>query len=496
MNLAELSVNKFKNKKFLAILLAFILLLAEVLAIAEFSANGVISFWPVLMGALALLGLLILLPDFSEKVSSIQKLLLFLTVAAGFIGPAFLEVSLGPINLFPYRILLILVWLLFFTSLIFTRGRLDISHLKVRPYFYYLAAWLLYSILSLLWALDKGAALREITFLFLAFSVMFFVTYYLSDLDSLRLVYSLWLVMMIVLFPVGFWEIITGHHLSISALAHTSHPVKRFMPSAFFHNPNDFATSLALGLTFTLGFIRYHRTVVGRFTGASIFVVGLFLLTRTFSRANLLALLAGIAFWLLFLINIKDKLKVVVIVGLIAALVWVAFPDIAQSIFGTIQTQLISLVEGVSKPSSQRSMWTRFNLMRNALFFFTNSMGFGVGAGNSVYYMENFSIYSTYGISDLHNWWLHILTNYGLLVFLGYLIFYFSLLGNLLRAHRKLSEATEKMFCEVAIVGLVVFSIANMSSSSIMALKPHWLFFAFALAFLNYLRLKEARSTS
>ena len=40
------------------------------------------------------------------NIENIQKILLYITIIAGFIGPAFLVFPFGPIHIFPYRILL------------------------------------------------------------------------------------------------------------------------------------------------------------------------------------------------------------------------------------------------------------------------------------------------------------------------------------------------------------------------------------------------------
>jgi hypothetical protein len=49
------------------------------------------------------------------------------------------------------------------------------------------------------------------------------------------------------------------------------------------------------------------------------------------------------------------------------------------------------------------------------------------------------------------------------------------------------------MVCEALLVSLVGFLFASISSSSIMAFKPQWLLFAFALTYLNYFRNREEK---
>jgi teichuronic acid biosynthesis protein TuaE len=94
------------------------------------------------------------------------------------------------------------------------------------------------------------------------------------------------------------------------------------------------------------------------------------------------------------------------------------------------------------------------------------------------------------GRANAHNWWIEILANYGIFIFAGYLIFFFSLLINLWRTWATLQDRTEKMLCEALLLGCITFIFAAISSSSIIALRPQWIFFGFALAFLNYCRLQ------
>jgi len=124
----------------------------------------------------------------------------------------------------------------------------------------------------------------------------------------------------------------------------------------------------------------------------------------------------------------------------------------------------------------------------NVPIFVFKTFGFGVGAGNVGYYMENFATYDTYGTTDVHNWWLEILGNYGIAIFVGYVLFYGYLLVNLYKARHFLTSSFQRMSCEAFLVALVAFPISSLSSSSILGILPQWMFFGFALAFLNTLR--------
>ena len=116
-----------------------------------------------------------------------------------------------------------------------------------------------------------------------------------------------------------------------------------------------------------------------------------------------------------------------------------------------------------------------------------------MGAGNIEWNIKSFSPYYVGGLSNVHNWWLEVLADYGIFIFAGFLFFYFKLNRDLWRIWNKNAVGIEKILCESLFLSLIGFSIASVSPSSIMSFAPFWLLFGFALAFLNYYRLKEVR---
>jgi teichuronic acid biosynthesis protein TuaE len=463
------------------------------ITIGRFSVFGVIPLNDLLLsiGILILLFFLGLVD--AKDISPLQRILVYLTIFAGFLGPAFFSFSLGSIHLFPYRIFLFLLWFLFLWDFFITKGqKLNMSHIKTKIYLQFLFFWFIYAVVSTVWAADKYAAIREIIFLFMAFSLIFFIVYYFNNYKYLYRFYLLWILVLAALIPIGILEVTTGYHLSVSKFVHTTKPQFMFLPTTVFYNPNDFATYLSLSLPFSLTFMRYQSGIFRRLIGATLFFLGIFLLISTRSRANYFAFLIGIAFWLLFLLKGSDKLKVSVAIILIVSLLFMVFPSKINASLELVINQFKSIFEELSHQGLS-SLSIRINLLRNALFFVYSTFGLGVGAGNSMYYIENFRIYETGGILNLHNWWMEVLTHYGVIVFVLYLIFFLGIFFNLYHIYRNLNTSGEKMICEALLLGLVSFPFSSLSSSSIMSLKPHWLFFAFSLAFLNYQRFKSER---
>ena len=371
------------------------------------------------------------------------------------------------------------------------KGRLKLSHFKVKRYLQFLALWLFYVFFSMTWAANKGYALKNIILLFLGISIVFFLVHYFQDLKQLKWLYWLWLLIFIALITVGVWEATTGNHLYISGSYGEERSRFRFAPTAVFHNQNDFAGYIALTLPMVLAWIRYCPKLIGRVIGVFISIVGLWLLILTTSRSCYIAVFTGLFFWFLFLLRWKEKIKALALATFLCILLVVAFPNKTQNILKMIQIQADSIATIIFQNEDIGTLYVRLNLIKNALYFTAKTAGFGVGAGNVEHYMEEFKIYPVNDITNVHNWWIENLANYGVFIFTGYLIFYFSLFFHLWRVYKKVGNRTEKMLCEGLLVGLVSFVMASISSSSIIAFRPQWIFIGFALAFLNYFRLKQ-----
>lgn len=442
------------------------------------------------MAIIGLIFFLCLFIPLRKKVQSLeiintQKFLLYLSIISGFIGPSFFVINLGPFSLFPFRIFLICLWVLFIFYYLFNRGKADLSGIKIKNYLLFLFIWLAYAAISILWAVETSFAIREIVFLFMAVSIIFFTVYFIISIGDLKKFYRIWLIMFSLLIPVGIWEVITGNHLPVSKLFMTTHLKIRFLPSTVFANPNDYATFIVLSIPFIISFIRYSNRIIARVLGSLILFIGLVLLFATFSRANYLALAVAFIFWFIFLLKPLSKFKFLILLCVVIISLLIISPVKLERGIGILNQQIGSLGE------KKGSVEVRLNLAKNVSFFLLDSYGFGVGAGNITYIMDKYKVFYTKNISNVHNWWLELLANYGFLFFGSYLIFYFSIMFSLWKIYKRLEHPAQKMICEALLVSLVSFSIASVSSSSIIAFQPMWLLFAFALAFINYARYEK-----
>jgi teichuronic acid biosynthesis protein TuaE len=147
--------------------------------------------------------------------SRIEKICCYLTFISGFFGVAFFPIDLGPFTLFPYRVLLVLLWGLFCARML-VQGKIVLPLSRIRPYMAFLGIWTAYAVISLGWAAAKGDAIRYLIFLLFGISPIFFAVKYFRDYQDLKRLYMIWFGIFCLLILVGFWEHMTGQHLPVS----------------------------------------------------------------------------------------------------------------------------------------------------------------------------------------------------------------------------------------------------------------------------------------
>lgn len=419
---------------------------------------------------------------------TIGKMICYLVIITGFFGVAIFSIDLGSFTLFPFRIFLFLLWILFLGHTLFNKGKIDFLKNKIQWYFIFLAFWVGYGLLSLTWSASLTLAVRNIIFLLMGISVIFFSVYYFKKIEDLQKVQWIWFVIFSVLVILGFWEHLTGQHLMISKFYLSTNENIMFIPTGVFHNENNYATFLALGIPFVISLFRNNDRILFRFLGIETVAGAIYLIVVTGSRANILAVLLELTIFLL-LIDKKQRIKLIFTLLICLVILIIFLPDSIQGFFPTIYRET-GLTVSQTKLNSG-SLFQRVNLIRNGIYFLFSKAGFGVGAGNFEYYMSNFAIYDTEGYINPTNWWLEILVNYGIFIFVGYIIFYLSIIWKLRKIYYEKPSRNEKIICEGLLVSLIGFSFASISPSSMIVFRPQWLLFAFALTYLNYIHNKE-----
>ena len=213
---------------------------------------------------------------------------------------------------------------------------------------------------------------------------------------------------------------------------------------------------------------------------------GIFLLINSGSRGNLVALALSLVAanhllapgkWKAFR-NVLAMVTALVVLYFVLANTQPALHYQLKRQYRIARHHLVSL-EHVGREDSARMI-----LSRNAFQELHKHSLLGVGAGNAEEHMKAYRT-ETFQILALHNWWLEILVNYGIFIFVLYIVFIFRLLFQLYLVAVRAGPGVLKVVAESALVGLAGFPIAAVSSSSLVYSRVMWIFFGFALCAVN-----------
>jgi len=211
-------------------------------------------------------------------------------------------------------------------------------------------------------------------------------------------------------------------------------------------------------------------------------VGGGIILLFTTSRANYAAIIISTLFWFVAFTGIVQKFRFLLGGLILLTVVLVNLNEQSWFYLQFVWEDLSVLSEG----TQDSGLDVRSNLIKSALYYTIATFGFGVGAGNIEYYLANFPIHETGPITNIHNWWLENLANYGFIFMSLYFAFFFSLFYSLWKVRTHSPYVEIKSMAEAMICLLVAFPISSISSSSLIAFNPHWLIFGFMLALINF----------
>ncbi|CAN0443741.1 unnamed protein product, partial [Phaeothamnion confervicola] len=208
---------------------------------------------------------------------------------------------------------------------------------------------------------------------------------------------------------------------------------------SLFGNQNNFATFLSLSLPYLAVLPVVFRDVRLRAIGLAGGGLALIFILLTGSKSGLLS--AGIVvIGLLVLVGSDRRARGrLVAAGAIAALaVAIVVPAVLGS--GPVKldqrtvTKLNFSVLASQAESGQGSGAVRGALLDDGLAIVAESNGLGVGAGNAEVRVRALADFP--GVANLHNWWLEVLVNGGVVGFALYLLFFLTLLRRQVRVAR------------------------------------------------------------
>ena len=406
--------------------------------------------------------------------------LLMSLIITSFFAAQIFTIDLGAFQLSLFRILLFVLVIAVFI----TKKRYEsipiISKDNNNYSIIFMVIWFIYSYVSFIWTKDLYEWLRITYFIGSGVLCIVIFSFYIKTNDLIYKAFKVIMLMVFVQSIIGWYEIITrNYYFMEQTKENIQHYVNGFerIPIAMLGNPNDFATLMLVGVfvSYIIYSIEKHKMI--KLISIVMMISFAILVIVTDSRANIIGLIISVTFFIL--VKVKQKWKILLYLCGFLAFLFMISPSFVTSIRNAIIdiTYLRTDVENAGDI-------IRLNLLKNAVYFLKESGWFGVGAGSVDYLMTTSGIYFTKNVTNIHNWWIEILSVYGIGIFLGYIIFYIKLFIDMMKIYRNYPNNIQTKSIALAIMCYQVgFIIGSISSSSNLYTEWLWIFWAVCVAF-------------
>ena len=357
------------------------------------------------------------------------------------------------------------------------------------PIIMFLAVWLIESAVSVLWAPDKMLALQYVYYIFLILCSCILFHYFLFRENFEAFSHAMVLILLLCNL-VAFWEVKTGNHLFPDYL---STPVRmrvlKYVPCAFFWNPNGLATYIIQIIPFSFVCINSPKRWVRIISWFNL-IASFFSICAAQSRTQIILI---IVMYLFFAIISRKKtiIKFGVFAIAVGMLLYFVYPDFNKLIDDAMKSvtgdSIVSSLNGEGE-----SLNTRVNLMKNAGYILLDTFGFGIGAGCHRAVMAQYSAlyFDTYGILVMHNLLGELLVDYGIVMAIAFLTTIVVSCRSLHRIYKSDAEENIRLFAVMLELSLALMIICGLSSSSLLQSTSMWFTFCFTSAFVNLYKVK------
>ncbi|MBS7530680.1 O-antigen ligase family protein [Hazenella sp. IB182353] len=447
------------------------------------------------------------------------EVLFYLMVAFALLGPS-VGIAITPdFKLTFFRVAFLLLAGVLIIRLV-THKKIETSDLHpVRWYFAFFGFWFVYSLISLTWVADMKMGIRYTVFLGmmlpLALSFPYFIKTEKVYWRMLKILFGVFAV--IATFPL--FESITYIHLPSSRYyGYIDNPTI----TSVFNNQNDLATAMTILIPYLItALYMLNIKVKHKVMIYSVLVLSLFTLFATASRSNtsfvlpliLLTLIASVPFTVnRRKITLKHVGISIVLTGLAIVLVsgisMVALSEKARDAINVKLGSTGDFLDDVKNAATNQdenyenksgeSAAERTELIFSGLEFLQKSHYMGVGAGNTEAWMGT----KDFETVNIHNWWMEVLVNYGVFVFVLYMALYLWMLWRLwkIASHKNSHVVSQSLrYGAVAtLISLIGFFIGGMAPSTAIHYTPMWCIYGIGLAVivLGEKQLKQKENLS
>ncbi len=385
--------------------------------------------------------------------------IIFLT----FMGTNFLKFNINGINFNLAKIYMLIPIVFLIADIIREKGlKLKINAKSIKYCVIYLIIWGIYSVLTIYRNEDVKSYLIENFFLCIGtLDILFFIKHVNIEKSKNSIFYLIVIALVInCLYYIYLYYI------------------KNINIGGFYHNTNDLATALTLAIFILINLIinSKGKKIIAEIICLVIFIFTFFSIS---SRACILGLAFGISIYIILnIIKYRKQIfinkKNIYITIILSIILCITAVFVLNKYLGNISFNPIE--------DAESSNDVRVNLIFNGLKFLSEDLNWitGIGAGNSEFFLKNYSIYSIHETYSFHNPILQISVTYGILFAIGFIISYIIYLIWLYKMDNNL-----KTVASVFYLFLLSLCISNISSSGLFTKEWIWITFAIIITFIN-----------
>ena len=340
--------------------------------------------------------------------------------------------------------------------------------------------WIIYSFVQLLWVIDLNEATKAIYYLVFYF-ILLYVIINLNDKNNFIKADKLLYLIGVILILFGIIEIFFNVHLPTSRLFKEEMSIQNMnKATAVFYNENDFSMFLVLLFPFFLINLLENQKA-NKFFSIFMLILTFYIVIANEARLALFSLLLQIISIIFFNIN---KRRGIIIIFLVAVIISMLSFYLIEDIIEELKTEFN--LTGASAS-------VRLDLIRKGFELLLGSYLLGVGPGNfeaNIIKVTNGA--GIYGIINSHNWWIELMTNYGLIIFSLYLFIFIKMLINLYHIGKD-TDKTYSYYGKVFFISFIGFILSSGGPGSIFYKWFHWMYFALAISLINIYSSKNIK---
>lgn len=364
-------------------------------------------------------------------------------------------------------------------------------------FIYFLVFFFLWYVLSIFWSLDTLYAVTYIYYLFIGVSLVFLICAYTNSRERYIAVFKTLAIVSIIALILGLLESFTSFRLPTSPYSDYAtlfgrkgtdfsefesdiQALIKSAPTAFWGNPNNLAVAMVLLVPF---FLMQNKKI---FKLIGIFSV-LLIILMTGSRGTFISFLLGL-FVYIFLRGVKFWAPLF-ITGIFFSIFVFNNIDVLKSSDNKRISELASTGEILAtylfeSSISEGSIGSRQQLIKNGLDALEKTGGWGVGGGGSIAVQEQIGGVAGKLLS-MHNFWIEVLVEAGVLVFGFFMIWYISLALKLLKIYKSTKNSFYRYQSGSLFLAFAIFAIAAVSASSVIYFFPMWIMFGLSIALIS-----------